>query len=235
MDLLIVKNISREGPGILEDILIEKRISYDIIDLEAGGKIPFAENYSAVIVFGGPDSANDTTSIMIQELRMVKQAIDSGIPYLGICLGMQVLVKACDGSVHANDVKEIGFKGEEGNYYSVDIEENHLDDPLFNNLEHPLKIFHLHGETVKINEKMHLLATGKYCKHQIVKVSKNAYGIQGHFELTPAMFTTWLENDPELKEMDRKTLAKDFELIAEEYSNNGKKLFSNFLRISGLV
>ncbi|WP_342305187.1 type 1 glutamine amidotransferase [Methanolobus sp. ZRKC5] len=235
MNLLIVKNISREGPGILEDILIESRISYDITDLEAGDKIPSPENYSAIIIFGGPDSANDASKKMILELKMIKQAIDSGIPYLGICLGMQALVKACGGSIHVNNVKEIGFTGEDGDYYSVNIAKENLNDPLFNGLKNPLKIFHLHGETVKMTEKMQLLATGKYCRHQIVKVSKNAYGIQGHFELTPEMFTTWLDNDSELRKMDRDTLEKDFKLFADEYSNNGKKLFNNFLQISGLI
>ncbi|WP_319507316.1 type 1 glutamine amidotransferase [uncultured Methanolobus sp.] len=235
MNLLIVKNISREGPGILKVILYENNISHDIIDLDSGDKIPDPENYSSIMVFGGPDSANDTTGKMLKELEMIKQAIDAGTPYLGICLGMQALVKACGGSVHANYVKEIGFRGEDGNYYSVNIGEEHSNDPLFAALETPLKIFHLHGETVKITEKMQLLATGKYCQHQIVKVGENAYGIQGHFELTPEMFEIWLDNDPELMEMDRDKLKSDFELLSDEYNNTGRKLFSNFLKIAGLL
>ncbi len=235
MSLLIVKNVSREGPGILKDILDENNISHDIIDLDAGDKIPNPENYSAIMVFGGPDSANDTTGKMLTELEIIKQAIDAGIPYLGICLGMQALVKSCGGSVHANDVKEIGFRGEDGNYYSVDIGEEHSHDPLFADLETPLKIFHLHGETVNITEKMQLLATGKYCWHQIIKIGENAYGIQGHFELTPEMYDVWLDNDPELMEMDRDKLKTDFELLSDEYSNTGRELFSNFLKIAGLL
>ncbi|SFM33139.1 type 1 glutamine amidotransferase [Methanolobus profundi] len=233
MTLLIVKNISREGPGILQKILDENRIPHDIVDLDAGDELPEPENHSALIVFGGPDSANDTTEKMTKELEMIGRALDSGIPYLGICLGMQALVKACGGSVHANDVKEIGFRGEDGEPYSIDIDKGYIDDPLFNGLESPLKIFHLHGETVAITEEMQLLATGKYCRHQIVKIGDRAYGIQGHFELTPEMFTTWLDNDPELMEMIREELLKDFKLLEDEYTGTGRKLFTNFLKISG--
>ncbi|WP_094228701.1 type 1 glutamine amidotransferase [Methanolobus psychrotolerans] len=235
MSLLIVKNIPREGPGILEDILTKNSIPHEIIDLDTGDNLPDPLGYSAIIVLGGPDSANDTTGKMITELAMVRQAIDAGIPYLGICLGMQALVKACGGSVYANDVKEIGLRGEDGNYYSVGIETEYADDPLFNGLESPVKIFHLHGETVKITEEMQLMGTGKYCRHQIIKVGEKAYGIQGHFELTPEMFMVWLDSDPELKEMDRETLMTDFESLANEYSSNGKILFGNFLKIAGVM
>lgn len=235
MSLLIVKNISREGPGLLQKILDENGIPHNIIDLDAGEKFPEPDKYSALMVFGGPDSANDTTEKMAEELEMISRAIDAGIPYLGICLGMQALVRACSGSVHANGVKEIGFRGEDGNPYTIDIKEEHIHDPLFAGLETHLKIFHLHGETVEITDDMLLLATGKYCRHQIVKVGDKAYGIQGHFELTPEMVRTWLDNDPELIEMNREELLKDFELLTEEYSNTGRKLFSNFLKIAEMI
>ena len=235
MGLLIVKNITREGPGILKELLLKNNINYEIVDLNAGEEFPEPENYSAVIVLGGPDSANDTTEKMLNELEMIRKTIDAGIPYLGICLGMQSLVKACGGSVHPNEVKEIGFRGGDGDYYSVNLKEEHTDDPLFTGLENPVKIFHLHGETVDITNEMELLATGKYCRHQIVKTGKNAYGIQGHFELTPEMFRVWLDSDPELMEMDREMLTRDFDLLADEYRNTGRKLFGNFLKIAGII
>jgi len=235
MSLLLVKNITREGPGILESILKDKDITYHIADLDAGDSFPDPEKYSAVIVFGGPDSANDSTEKMTYELAMIKKAVDADIPYLGICLGMQTLVKACGGSVYANPVKEIGFRGEDGEIYSVDIEEEHFTDPIFRNMENQLKIFHLHGETVELPDSMQLLATGKYCRNQIVKKGNSSYGIQGHFELTREMFNIWLANDPELMELDRNTLLQDFDKIAEEYERTGYTLFSNFLWIAGLL
>ncbi|TQD24455.1 type 1 glutamine amidotransferase [Methanolobus vulcani] len=235
MSLLIVKNITREGPGILENILKENNIDFHVVDLDAGDNLPEPDNYSAVIVFGGPDSANDKTIKIEQELAMIKKAIDLNIPYLGICLGMQTLAKSQGAVVRKNEVREIGFKAEDGEYYSVNIEGEYTNDPLFYRLGNPLKIFHLHGETIDLTDKIELMATGKYCKNQIIKVSSNAYGIQGHFELTPEMFNVWLDNDPELMELDRNMLLQDFDELALEYRNNGHTLFSNFLKIAGLL
>lgn len=235
MPLLIIKNISREGPGILQELLAEKNISHAIIDLDAGDRLPDPVNYSAIIVLGGPNSANDTTGRMKAELAMVKRSVEAGLPYLGVCLGMQVLVKACGGFVHANAVKEIGFRGTDGYYYTVDIAQEHADDPLFEGLGSPLNIFQLHRETVALTETMQLLATGKYCRHQIVKVGTNAYGIQGHFELTPEMLVNWLNSDPDLMQENRGALLRDSKMIADEYRSTGRKLFGNFLKIAGLL
>lgn len=235
MKVLVIKNISREGPGILKNVLDKNRISYDIVEPGSGEYIPDTLEYSAVFVFGGPDSANDRTDKMIHELKMVKATVDNGIPYMGICLGMQALVKACGGQVIKNDLKEVGFKGPDDEYFNVHICAEREKESLFNGLERSLKIFHLHGETVSLTDGMELLATGKFCRNQIVKVGKNAYGVQGHFELTPEMLDVWLENDPDLKNLDSDETRKDFHVIREEYTNNAEKLFNNFLHIARIV
>ena len=240
MKTLIIKNIPHEGPGILKPLLERNGIPYDIIDLdlldlEAGTALPDTTHYNAIFVFGGPDSANDRNSKMLSELKMIKQAVENGTPYLGICLGMQVLVKACGGGVEKNHVKEVGVKGPDGNYFTVDIFEGKEDDPLFKGLAGPLKIFHLHDETVSLPAHLELLATGKFCRNQIVKAGNNAYGIQGHFELTYEMFNEWMFTDPDLKSVDGDQIIRDFCDIYEEYRSNGERLFVNFLHIAGLI
>ncbi|MBN2109601.1 MAG: type 1 glutamine amidotransferase [Methanosarcinaceae archaeon] len=235
MRILVIKNISREGPGILGDILKANRILYDVVEAGSGEAFPDPLEYAAVFVFGGPDSANDKNEKMISELQMVRTAVDNGIPYMGICLGMQVLVKACGGNVRKSDVKEIGFRGPDGNYFKVDICTGKKKDALFSGLENPMKIFHLHGETVDITDEMELLAEGNFCKDQIVKVGESAYGLQGHFELTPAMLDVWIEKDPELKALNSDKLKNDLKNIQEGYRTNAEKLFNNFLRLAGII
>ncbi|WP_406657677.1 type 1 glutamine amidotransferase [Methanolobus sp. ZRKC2] len=235
MKVLIVKNISREGEGILKKILDESRISYDVAEPDSGEDIPDPLNYAAIFVFGGPDSANDMTGKMTDELQKVRAAIDNGIPYMGICLGMQVLVKACGGRIEKSDVREVGFKGPDGEHFKVDICRGKEKEALFNGLGKSLKIFHLHGETVALTDEMELLATGKFCRNQIVKVGENAYGIQGHFELTPEMLDIWLEKDPDLNVLNANELRNDFQAICEEYTNNAENLFKNFLGIAGII
>jgi len=239
--VLLVKNITREGPGLLEELLKENHIESDLIDLDKGDKFPDPLHYDAVFVFGGPDSANDTTPKMKKELERIKEVLSANIPYLGICLGLQALVKAAGGSVVKNQVKEIGFRDPENNPFSVtltetvDLTEEGKRDPLFTNLGHTYHVFHLHGETVNITKHMTLLAVGKFCWNQIVRVGTNAYGIQSHFELTPEMFERWINEDPDLQKMNKEKLRENFAAIKEEYARVGKQLLTNFLNIAKLM
>lgn len=232
-EILIVENISREGPGILQEILDEKNISYKIIDLNKNENLPDPEDFSAVVVLGGPDSANDKNLKMENELEFIKRTIDLGIPYLGICLGLQTLVKSAGGKVIKSPVKEIGFKDPSGKNFEVELTESGKKDLLFYGLGNKFKVFHLHGETVELTNEMTLLAEGNYCRNQIVKLGRNAYGLQCHFELTGQMLNQWLDEDADLKEMIRENLIKDYKKIKTEYENIGRKLFENFIKISG--
>lgn len=231
--ILIIKNITREGPGLLEDLLKERGISYTIVDLDNGEDFPPIEQYGAVVVLGGPDSANDETEKMGKELLRIQEIIASGIPYLGICLGLQTLVKAGGGKVIKNHVREIGFMDPDGKPFTVELTDDGKKDPLFKNLGDAFRVFHLHGETVELTDEMTLLGTGKFCKNQIVKVGPKAYGLQCHFELTPEMFETWINEDSDLLKLDMKMLRAEFELIKENYTLVGGKLFENFLMIAG--
>lgn len=232
-EILIVKNITREGPGLLENLLKEKEVAYTIVDLDRGEEFPAAEKYAAVVVLGGPDSANDETEKMQSELARIKETTAVGIPYLGICLGLQTLVKALGGKVLRNPVREIGFRDPDGNRFAVDLTEKGKQDPLFANLGEKFNVFHLHGETVDLADDMTLLGTGKFCRNQVVKAGANAYGIQCHFELTPAMFETWLSEDPDLLALDRTQLQADFAAIKDECTRIGRQLLHNFLQIAG--
>ena len=232
--VLLVKNISREGPGLLEGILRGRNISYDLVDLAAGEAFPAPAGYKAVIVFGGPDSANDTTEKMTAELGRIKEVLDQNIPYLGICLGLQTLVKAAGGEVLKAPVREIGFVDAEGVPYQVDVTEAGKAAPLFAGLTSPLHVFQLHGETVALTPDMSLLATAKTCQNQVVRVGKNAYGIQPHFELTPDMLQVWGTEDPDLIPIGLPKLNEQFAAIQTQYEQIGKTLFNNFLDVVGV-
>lgn len=229
--ILIIKNISREGPGLLEDLLKEKGFEYEIVDLDVGDRFPEILDYSAVVVLGGPDSANDETVKMKEELNRVREILGAGIPYLGICLGLQVLVKAAGGKVIQSENREIGFMDPNGNRFSVKLTDEGKKDSVFEGLGSRFDVFHLHGETVKLTDEMKLLGVGEFCYNQIVKVGKNAYGIQCHFELKSEMLELWVKNDPDLLMLEREKLIADFKEIEEDYSEVGLRLFNNFLEM----
>jgi GMP synthase-like glutamine amidotransferase len=232
-EILIVKNIINEGPGLLEEILKEKKIEYFIVELGKRENIPPVENFGAVVILGGPMSANDTDEIMESELEFIRKVISSKTPYLGICLGLQTLVKATGGKVVQSPLKEVGFLDPEGNNFIIELTDKGKEDPLFEGLNSPFKVFHLHGETVELTNDMVLLATGKFCHNQVIKIGTNAYGIQSHFELTPDMFEEWITLDPDLLKLDTEYLRSIFNEIKGEYTKTGKQLLENFLTIAG--
>ena len=234
-ELLIVQNISREGPGLLEHVLRDEGVAFDLVDLGKGQEIPDLDSYKALVVLGGPDSANDETAKMTGELGRIKEALGAGLPYLGICLGLQTLVKAAGGKVIPGDTKEVGFIDPDNNQHTVAVTEEGKNDPLLTGLPETLDVFQLHGETVELTPDMTVLATGKFCKNQIVRVADKAYGIQSHFELTPEMLAIWAEHDPDLMPIGKDKLRADFEAIKQSYTNIGQTLLRNFLRIAELV
>jgi GMP synthase (glutamine-hydrolysing) len=237
--VLIVKNVSNEGPGLLATLLEELALAYEVVDLSKGENFPDATEYAALVVLGGTDSANDTSEKMQTELARVSQALDAGVPYLGICLGLQVAVKASGGEVIPS-VKEVGLSSPEGEPYSVSLTNLALTalgrkDPLFVGLRNDFRVFQLHGETVTTTGAMQLLATGEQVRNQIVKIRRNAYGIQSHFELTREMLQEWLGAHPDLENYNEEQVMAEFEQIEEVYTITGLSLLRNWLHLAGVV
>ncbi len=236
MSVLIVKNITREGPASLVPILRSNGIKYKVVNLDYDERFPDPLNYKALFVFGGPDSANDHTLKMTEEVDQVRHAIEGGVPYFGMCLGMQVLAKASGADILKSPTKEVGWRAPNSMLFSMTLTQEGKKDPLFKGLKEEIKpIFHLHGETVSISEKMTLLATGEFCKVQAIKVGSNAYGLQGHMELDYFTFKTWLDQDPDLGKLKRKELEQDYQIIRGNYESHGRTILTNFLRIAQLI
>jgi GMP synthase-like glutamine amidotransferase len=233
--VLIVQNIGHEGPGLLLDLLREHGIARDLCDLSTGAAMPETRSYGCVVLLGGPQSANDRTPAMAQELQRVCETLKAGIPCIGICLGLQMMVKAAGGAVLPCPVKEVGFREPDGSPYQVTLTPEGRRDPLFRGLPDQLRVFQLHGETVEISADMALLGTGRGCRNQVVRIGERTWGLQCHFELTREMFATWTHLDPDLRSMDRAALLAEFDSIREEYRRTGRTLLLNFLEAAGLI
>ena len=172
---------------------------------------------------------------MIRELATIRKAIDIGIPYIGICLGLQTFVKSLNGTVSKCKTPEVGFRDPSGKIFKIRLTAEGRKDKLFDKLPNEFEVFQLHGETVELTPEMTLLATGDYCRNQIVKYGKKAYGIQSHFELTDELLESWLTEDDDLKKHDAKKIKSDFETIKAEYQRTGRHLFENFLSLAGII
>ena len=153
MSVLILKNILSEGPGTIEEFLLERGIPYRIIELERE-PVPDAGQFDVLVMMGGPMSVNEEERypFIRTEVKLVKEFIASGKRVLGVCLGAQIMAKALGAKVYVGPQKEIGW-------YDIELTEDGIRDPLMNKLAmHPragdfwkrFKVFHWHGETFDI-------------------------------------------------------------------------------------
>jgi len=201
------------------------------VDLSKDEPLPQVNDFDAVFVFGGPQSANDIEGHIPDELEFIRETIALEIPFFGICLGLQLLVKATGGTIIPCPQKEIGWWDSEDKLFSIYYSSSYMVDDLLQSINNNIPIFQLHGETVVRTAKHRLIAQGSVCENQFIRYGKNAYGIQGHLELTKSMLKEWISIDADLQKLDEDYLMITYEAIQREYSIAGKQLFWNFLKL----
>ena len=145
---LLILHQKRSQPGDIGNKLKERGYLLDVRKPCLGDKLPNNLNeHSLVVIFGGPMSVNDSNINFIKyEMDWLKVVIQSGKPFLGICLGAQMLAKHLGGSVKKIDCNssEIGFYEILPTESGVDIFDNQkLERALFPPLR-MLKLDRLH-------------------------------------------------------------------------------------------
>jgi GMP synthase-like glutamine amidotransferase len=127
---------------------------------------------------------------------------------------------------------EIGFD------YSVQLNDNGRNDPLFEEVSDRIEVFQLHGETIETNGVIHTLGVGtdgSSSEQQIVKVGRSAYGMQAHVEIVPEMLAVWGAQDPMLAGHDMPAMQSALMARSESYQNNARRIFQNFLMLADLI
>ena len=231
--ILIIKHIDIEGPGTLGDFLRRKGRAFKIIELGAGELLPRdLTGVDAVVVLGGPMNVYEEEKFYFlkSEDAFIKTVLKKEIPYLGICLGSQLLAKAAGAKVTQSPIKEIGW-------YNVKLTEAGQKDPLFKNFKEDEMIFHWHEDMFGIPRNGALLATGDGCPHQALNVGTNAYGIQFHVEITDVSIKEWCDeycqkNTPE-RLLKAKGLLDGYRKYKTQFNAQAERLYENFLNIIG--
>ena len=223
MKILYLQFIDIEGPETLEQFFIGKGYESDIIRLYKGQPLPENLNaFSAVVCLGGPMNVYEEEKY--PHLKwvdiLIKDILKKEIPYLGLCLGSQLLAKASGGKVVKSPREEIGW-------YQVDLQQ----DPLFEGIDNPLEVFHWHGDMFEISSEAKMIAMAEGCPNQAFRVGKNAYGLQFHVEITRPSIDTWSRAyAPDMEERRQGMLAR-YDHIQKKYDAEAQKLYENFYQI----
>lgn len=190
MKLLIIQHVSLEGPGLLEDKLINDGWETDIRCMDTPGtRLPENLNgYRALLILGGPMGAYEENvyPYLYQVEELIREAAAKDIPTAGICLGAQLIARALGAEVSPNPQKEIGWS-------VVNIREEGRGTRLFHDLPDTLPVFQWHGDTFSLPEGATLLASGGICRNQAFLYGENIWALQFHPEVTPDMIRLWSE------------------------------------------
>ena len=176
-------------PGLIGRKLVDLGYVLDIRAPIFGEPLPNdLTDYAGALMFGGPMSVNDDEPYLQKEMDWLRQVLAADLPYLGICLGAQLLAKVLGAKVgpHIDALEEIG-------YYSVYATEagSHL-------FPSDLKVYQWHQEGFELPEGAVLLAAGGDFPNQAFRWGDRAYGVQFHPEMTAEMVDFWSTNGAHL-------------------------------------
>jgi GMP synthase-like glutamine amidotransferase len=199
MSVLIVKNITIEGSGTIEDYLAVEKIPYRVVDLSKGESITRSDDFDHLIVMGGPMSVKnrETYPYLKEEEVLIKRFLSKDRKILGICLGAQLLARALGAEVYPGSEEETGW-------YDIELTDEGLEDPCIRNLavhrepgkmSKKIKVFHWHGETFNIPASAVRLAGSERYPNQAFRYGGNAYAFQFHVEVTKEMIYDWFRSN----------------------------------------
>jgi len=178
------------------EVLDERRILIDRVLVPEAEKLPDWRDYDLIVAMGGPMSVNEEVEHpwLVWEKGFIREAVEAGIPYFGVCFGAQLLASSLQAEVYRGPAAELGLN-------PIFLTEAARRDRLFANLEGPELVFHWHGETFDLPVGAELLASSAACRNQAFRAGENVYGLQFHLEVTPDMIVDWCAQDANCGDM----------------------------------
>ena len=235
MKVIVLQHIKIEDPGYIKDLMITDGVQLTTIELDEGETIPNdLSTFDAMFCMGGPMDTwmEKDYPWLVDEKKKIKEfVVDLKKPYLGFCLGCQLLGEVIGGKVAKTNNPEIGM-------LNINFSENKKNDRLFSKF--PEKITSLQWHSYEVqglenNENVTLLASSPETKYQIFKYQSHAYGIQFHIEVKDTTVSEW-GCVPEYKTALEKQLGegalekfdKEAQANMQNMNNYSKILYSKF-------
>lgn len=231
--ILAVKHMSSQNPGIFRELADAAGIRFVEIDLHAGDPLPELDDFDGLWVMGGSMNVweEDEHPWLIPEKKLIRDVVENRrMPFLGICLGHQLLAEALGGKAEPTEAQEIGL-------FPITATAAGIEHPLLKNLPQPSLWVNVHrAEVTRLPAQAIVLARSEVCPNHVMQVGDWAYSCQFHPEVCEHTVSEWMKipGIPEaLHDLLGQPGVDDFEhSIAahlQQHNAAAKQLFHNWL------
>ncbi len=233
MRLLVFQHIDCEHPGRLRDFLREDGVEWTAVELDEGETIPPLEDYDALWVMGGPMDVWDVDEHpwLVEEKRAIRRWVrELQRPFLGLCLGHQLLADALGGTCGPQRPPEIGV-------FSVDLTPEGQADPIFNQMSRRQVVLQWHSVRVaQPPDDAVVLASSPHCRVQAMRVGPRAWSMQYHLEVEEDTVRSWGAVDSYRDALESvlgghaiESLAADADHHMAGFAVDAERLYRNFM------
>lgn len=179
MNILCITHADFESPGVIVDWAKQSGYHFTICKPYKGDNC-LVHDFDLLIIMGGPQSPLhiDKFPYLVDEMNLIKNAIQTNKPILGFCLGAQLIGEALGGKTSQSPEKEIGV-------FDITLTKAGREDPLLKNLPEQFPVIHWHNDMPGETSQSEILAYSEGCPRQIVRYGEKIYGFQCHLEITP--------------------------------------------------
>lgn len=223
--LHIIQNDPEVPPGCIADDLQTLDIPFQLHHPYRNEPLPASAEIGGLIVLGGAMHANDHHGhpFLLPLKQLIRDTVHAGIPYLGICLGGQLLAAALGGRVVQNRWEELGT-------LAVSQTPAAAEDLLFVGVDTTFCSFQWHHDSFDLPPEAELLATSSACPHQAFRIGTTTWGLQFHPEVDEGIIRAWCAWSPETATLSNQ-LAAEFMHHHASYRRTARLLLTNFLAI----
>ncbi len=181
--LLAIQHVPWEGPHRILDACRDLRVR--TVKPLADQTLPGHDEVAGAVIMGGPMNVDEVERFpaLAAEREWLAEAVERGMPVLGICLGAQLLARALGAEVRPGAAPEIGF---------APVEIADPDDPVLGGLAPRAEVLHWHGDVFDLPEGAQHLASSERTACQAFRAG-NAWGVLFHPEADYALVEAWLE------------------------------------------